>query len=778
MKKQIKKKILLVEDEPAIALLESQYLQDEGYEIIHTSTGEEAIDIIKEMGSEIDLILMDIDLGKGMDGTESAEVILKYFNKPLLFLSSHTEPEIVEKTERITSYGYIVKSSEPTVLYASIKMAFRLYESQEALIKRTKMEKLISNISSMAVSNDSQESFLSRSIEMIGQTIKISRVYIFEHDHNTDTMSNTYEWCSSGISPQKEMLQNIPSKDVQWWFSSLSRGNILCYSDIENIPDEGAKDILRSQDILSLLVVPLFLKNKYYGFIGFDDCHNHRIWPKEDIELLESAARTITSFIERDINAREIIRARDRYASIISVSNTGAWEYHLDSDYLWCSPEYFQMLGYDPDKFKMNGRANLKETWIDLLHPDDRITAPDTFSEYLSSNSTGFYENYFRMIKNDGNIVWIWSRGKRLKDRHGNLTDLTVGTHIDITAGKLAEDKIKKERDLAEKYLDIAGVIILALDREGRINLINKKGCRVLNWEYNEIIGKNWFDNFIPQKEKEAILSGFNNLLKGKTDQFNYYENNVLTKDGNKRTIAWYNSLLEDEEGKIIGTLSSGEDITEKKKANEHIKQLLAEKELILKESHHRVKNNLNSIYSLIMLQSIHSQDKKCSEILKDSAMRVNSMTVLYNKLYRSETHYKMDLSKYLESLFHEIINVFDKERKIKTDILIDDIILNTKTLSSIGIIFNELITNSIKHAFQYTSAPSISLSAHRSDESIILIYQDNGKGIADIDLDNPDTFGLQLIQLIVQQLKGNIKVINDNGAKFIIELEYTGKEL
>lgn len=125
-----KKKILLVEDEILIAMLTKSHLESYGYIVENVSSGEEAIDLIQSK-ENIELVLMDIDLGDVIRGTDAAKEILAKHDLPLLFLSSHTEKEIVETTEKITSYGYVVKNSSVTVLDASIKMAFRLFEEKE-----------------------------------------------------------------------------------------------------------------------------------------------------------------------------------------------------------------------------------------------------------------------------------------------------------------------------------------------------------------------------------------------------------------------------------------------------------------------------------------------------------------------------------------------------------------------------------------------------------------------------------------------------------------------
>jgi PAS domain S-box-containing protein len=129
-----KKKLLLVEDEALIALGNKRSLERYGYEATIASCGEKALEIL-ESGTDFDLVLMDIDLGKGMDGTETASLVLQKHDLPIVFLSSHTEPEIVEKTEKISSYGYVVKNSSITVLDASIKMAFKLFEANQQLKK-------------------------------------------------------------------------------------------------------------------------------------------------------------------------------------------------------------------------------------------------------------------------------------------------------------------------------------------------------------------------------------------------------------------------------------------------------------------------------------------------------------------------------------------------------------------------------------------------------------------------------------------------------------------
>lgn len=165
----------------------------------------------------------------------------------------------------------------------------------------------------------------------------------------------------------------------------------------------------------------------------------------------------------------------ERYSTIIAVSNTGAWEYHRDKDYLWCSPEYFYMLGYDQIPIKTVSSANLKVAWIDLLHPEDKERATKTFSDYQNQDSNVMYENYFRMQHKNGHWVWIWSRGRSLRNSDGSLTNLIVGTHIDISERKRAEDVLNSTISLLNASLESTADGILVVNTVGKIIKWNQK---------------------------------------------------------------------------------------------------------------------------------------------------------------------------------------------------------------------------------------------------------------------------------------------------------------
>jgi PAS domain S-box-containing protein len=135
----------------------------------------------------------------------------------------------------------------------------------------------------------------------------------------------------------------------------------------------------------------------------------------------------------------------------------------------------------------------------------------------------------------------------------------------ELTERKQSEEKIRRQHDLAQRYLDIAGVMIVVINSNQEVELINRKGCEILGYNEDRITGKNWFDHFLPQKNIDEVKNVFDRLMKGEVEPVKYYENPVLCKSGEEKIIAWHNTILKDENDSIIGTLSSGTDITERK---------------------------------------------------------------------------------------------------------------------------------------------------------------------------------------------------------------------
>jgi PAS domain S-box-containing protein len=143
----------------------------------------------------------------------------------------------------------------------------------------------------------------------------------------------------------------------------------------------------------------------------------------------------------------------------------------------------------------------------------------------------------------------------------------------EVVKRKQAEGALQEERDRAQRYLEIAGVIFVVLNSDQTVQLINRKGCEVLGYELVEIIGRNWFDTFLPEKDRKRTRAVFIELISGNIEPIEYFENPVLTKNKEERIISWHNTILRDQMGSIVATLSSGEDVSERKQVEEELRK-------------------------------------------------------------------------------------------------------------------------------------------------------------------------------------------------------------
>ncbi|MDW7680265.1 MAG: PAS domain S-box protein, partial [bacterium] len=219
--------------------------------------------------------------------------------------------------------------------------------------------------------------------------------------------------------------------------------------------------------------------------------------------------------------------------------------------------------------------------------------------------------------------------------------------------------------------------------------------------------------------------------------------------------------------------LATVRDITDRKRAEEEIKRQLAEKEALLKEVHHRIKNNIAAIGSLLYLHAKAITNPDAKTILQDAIGRVNSMRMLYDKLLLTTSYQHVSVKNYFDDLIDTIVNIFPDKANITLEKRIDDFQLDVKRLFPIGVIINELLTNIMKHAFIGRDENLIRITLAKNGKNVTLTIQDNGKGIPEnLDIDKSKGFGLMLVKMLTQQLEGKFTMENMNGARSIIDFD------
>jgi PAS domain S-box-containing protein len=301
---------------------------------------------------------------------------------------------------------------------------------------------------------------------------------------------------------------------------------------------------------------------------------------------------------------------------------------------------------------------------------------------------------------------------------------------------------------------------------DGMIVNINNGFTMLSGFSREEAIGRSGIETFIWKNPADRTRIVGELREKGFRDNF---ESEFQRKDGS--TVLGLMSAKVINLSGVPHIISVTRDITERKQADDKIKALLREKEILLKEVHHRIKNNMSSMMSLLSMQSNALKNPEAVAALQEAKGRLRSMGVLYDKLYRSENLREMSIRNYLPSLIDEIVGVFPNRGLVKIEKKIDDIVLGVNLMSPLGIIVNELITNAMKHAFAGREDGSIYVSAAAAKGLVTLVIEDNGIGIPEsVGFESTEGFGLQLVGMLTAQLDGIIRIERGKGTRFVLE--------
>lgn len=322
----------------------------------------------------------------------------------------------------------------------------------------------------------------------------------------------------------------------------------------------------------------------------------------------------------------------------------------------------------------------------------------------------------------------------------------------------------------ADEIVSTMSSFLIMLDHQMNVVNINKATTELFGYEKTEIIGKSVKCLFA---EKNGNLK---DMLDTSSNSIVNIETMIKTKNGSVIPVLISKSVIKSDKGNVLGIVCIGNNIINIKNAEDKIKTSLQEKELLLRELHHRVKNNLQIISSLINLQSQGIKNKEDLEIFRESQSRVKSMAIIHEKLYQSTDLSNINFKDYIQSLVSYLVSYYSKEMiEIELDVKEDEV-LNMDTAVPCGLIINELFINSLKHAFQGRNSGKITVKFSSDQETpanFTLVVADNGVGLPkSVDINNPQRLGLQLVVSLTSQLDGKIYLDTSKGTKFTIKFK------
>lgn len=458
------------------------------------------------------------------------------------------------------------------------------------------------------------------------------------------------------------------------------------------------------------------------------------------------------------INYENLLReSEDKYRRLTE-SVPAAIFIYSDNRFIYGNEYSVKITGYSVEE--MIG----KHFW-ELVHPDFRDDVIKKGSERLKGNEVQSRYDV-KIIDKYGNEKWL--------DYSGTLINYlgkpaVLGIAYDISEHKKTREALIESELKYRTLVENMSEVILYVDNSDRILFANDNVTEMFGYDKTELAGQ-FAGELLVDGEYRNIMNDRIKLRRhGFTDRF---EVKMRKKSGESLWVEISSAPLKDNSGNLIGSIGIYSDISERKTYENTIESSLQQKDLLLKEIHHRVKNNLQIISSLIKLQSSHVKDKEIHSLFAESQNRIKTMALIHEKLYRSKDISVIEFYDYIKNLVDSLYASYGiSPDRVKAKIEFRSIYLDIDTAIPCGLIINELVSNCLKYAFPNLMKGNIFIDlTEQNDIEYKMIIKDNGAGIPEnIDFNNSASLGLKLVKILSEQLGGSVELIRENGTEFRI---------
>jgi PAS domain S-box-containing protein len=420
--------------------------------------------------------------------------------------------------------------------------------------------------------------------------------------------------------------------------------------------------------------------------------------------------------------------------------------------------------------FGLTAREIIDGHWRRLIHPEDRAKVMAAWKAAHRQRAAIFVE--CRIVPANRSTRWVKLLASPMLDTHGRTTGF-VGTVDDVTESHVMMEALRESENKHRSVVINLKEVVFQTDAAGLWAFLNPAWTEITGFTVGESLGTLFLD-YVHPDDRERNQRLFTPLIQ-RRKEYCRHEVRYLTKDGGFRWIEVFARLSLDEADRIIGTTGTLNDITARKEAEDRIAASLREKELLLKEVNHRVKNNMQVICSLLNLQAGQVEDAAVREMFAEAQNRIASMALVHEKLYQSSDLGQIDFADYLRELTDNLKGLQgSRTRNIRLELATPPLRLGIDTAIPCGLIINELVTNAYKHAFPNDGVGRVAIALERVNGSQLrLEVTDDGRGLPPgFDLQQTRSLGLKLVNTLARQLRGTLEVQSGRGASFVLHLK------
>ncbi|PAU94750.1 hypothetical protein CK503_04555 [Aliifodinibius salipaludis] len=564
--------------------------------------------------------------------------------------------------------------------------------------------------------------------------------------------------------------------DEQFSYTDISSNvsRLVGYSQSEIIADDFSwLGRLHPEDRQT---VTSFLENLETGHpqtieYRFKHKSGHYIWLRDEVELVadEISEKFVGMLVKVDqyreiqqLNVREREKlqqlALDNLNDMVIITKAPKDE-PLNSRIVFVNKSFEQFTGYESEEI-------INRTPTFLHGPETSEEALDRINQKIKKGES--LREEFVNYKKDGTPYWVELDMARFPTDDGRY-EYWVGINRDITQRKRAEKKLEESEKRHRTFTELSFDAIFEVHVDGTILRCNKRACELFGYSREELIGMHVLD-LTPEEYHSKQPEIFGNI---NTTGDDAWERIYKKKDGTKFPTEIHTAFYEmGGEKRLIAYVR---DNTDHKRNEQTIRKSLKEKETLLAEVHHRVKNNLAIISGLLQMQVFNTTDESLLAKLRESQSRIQSIAMVHEKLYSSESFSEIAIDKYINDLLNMIegsMTNFEKDIRVNTDM--ESILLTVGQAIPCGLLLNEMITNCYKHAFEDRDEGQIEISIEENEKQIKLSVADNGIGLPeDFDIEQQSSLGMTIINTLTTQLNGQLEVdTGEYGSRFSLAFE------